>query len=45
MKIWIHKSNYRWWKYLTPKWINPITYKDAGVKIYQWLWFGYYIKK
>ena len=43
MKIWIHKTGFRrWWKYLKPTWLNCITWKKGQVKIYRWLWFGFY---
>lgn len=39
MFIYANKRN--WTKYLLPIWMNTITYKEAKVKIYRWLIFGY----
>jgi len=42
MKIWIHKADKKgWWNYITPKWLNSISWKQGRPKIYRWLWWGY----
>jgi hypothetical protein len=29
----------KWYQYLKPKWLNKVTYKEAGYKQYRWLDF------
>lgn len=41
MKIWIHKTDKKWWNYYKPVWLNKISWKQGEEKIYRWLWWGY----
>jgi hypothetical protein len=41
MKIWIHKTDRRWWKYWKPVWLNRISWNEGDPKIYRFLWWGY----
>lgn len=42
MFIYANKKN--WKRYLKPYWMNTITWKDSGIKVYRWLIFGWTIK-
>lgn len=41
MFIYINKRN--WQRFLLPKWLNTVTYKETGKKFYRWLIFGWTI--
>ena len=43
MFIYANKRN--WKQYLKPKWMNPVTYKEANRKIYRWLIFRWSIPR
>jgi hypothetical protein len=45
MKIWIHKTDRRWWKYWKPVWLNRISWNEGDPKTYRFLWWGYTFDK
>lgn len=40
-KIFLFANKHNWYRYKKPTWLNTVTFKEAGVKIYRWLIFGW----